>query len=198
MISAIIVSYDYNGGLPSTCIDVEKMSDYFTDIGISEERIFLLLDEDTPDRESFLSIFEKIPSFQRIIFYYTGHGVKDGIKLPNSDKIRYGEIRNLLEKKSQSYIMVMDCCNTGTMGFNYLIYRGKKIGEKNKVTQEKSALLIRASRRNTDAILHSEEGSLFTDRLLRNLKRSPSIEELYVKLYADTENISEFSYLLGQ
>lgn len=56
-----------------------------------------------------------------VIFYYSGHGVKDHILLPSNETVSWNSIYELLLRKTRNITIILDCCNSPL--FHDLCYR---------------------------------------------------------------------------
>lgn len=78
----------------------------------------------TPNHDSFLQYLSEIPMTpdRKLLFYYTGHGVPEGIVLPDNSLINSIELRNAILSIGTSFgikldsigsqiFIIMDCCN---------------------------------------------------------------------------------------
>ena len=73
----------------------------------------------TSERE-LLNSLQSIKKYNRLFFYYSGHGVSKGLKLPNGDICRYDLLRDELLKISRLEIFgLFDCCHGPTFNLSW-------------------------------------------------------------------------------
>jgi hypothetical protein len=110
----------------------------------------------------------------QVMFYYTGHGDADQkMRFPNGQRHDLIEVRNLLLNQcspAAEIFMVMDCCNSGSLGLPYgLSSESSKFRLRSVETMtDRVVLLISASSETEKAGIVSD-GSYFTKYLFEVL-----------------------------
>jgi hypothetical protein len=100
-------------------------------------------------------------------FYYSGHGIKEGLLLPDKNVLCYTTLRSCLDH--DNVFIVLDCCNASSLELSYEYTREKpRLINCNKITKNK-IWLFTASREEEKA-KSGKDGSFFTTLLFSLLK----------------------------
>lgn len=113
-----------------------------------------------------------------VVFYYSGHGVKEGILLPSHEVISWISIYELVLRKARNVTMILDCCNSPL--FHNLCYRyvsGWNIYCEDSHSERKIVVFTPADTKPT----LTAEGSLFTKQLINcfNNRVTYSVMEIH-------------------
>lgn len=124
------------------------------------------------DKPSFENIFDMVPrKSERCLFYFSGHGSKDCILLPDGTKYPIIQLREKILELGKQILVVFDCCNPHGLFMPLLACRGTK--KMNMISQnflEEDVVVITSSEPD-EKIKADDSGSPFTFNLFHYLKK---------------------------
>ena len=180
MVLAILIgfSYDFNP-LPGTESDLKNAVSWCKSFDC-EIKIF----SDIPfpksvrvtEGRTLLSLIVKRLKQQvpdKLIIYYSGHGVKDSMVMPNKELLLFTDFKdNIINSVSDTteIFWILDCCNPSGLHLPFkLVDNSFRLSESKVVCLTQPILLIASSEEGEKAIA-LKSGSLFSSKLFSVLK----------------------------
>lgn len=124
------------------------------------------------DKSSFENIFDMIPrKSERCLFYFTGHGSKDCIHLPDNTKYPIIMLREKILEMGKQILVIFDCCNPHGL---YLPFSAdRKTKKMNMISQNflEEDVIVLTSSEPTEKIKADDSGSPFTFNLFHYLNK---------------------------
>lgn len=205
-IKALLVGLEYNGTnsyLPSTSHDLVCAVKWCNTMGCTDITIITditILDPDYVDIFNNNNIIRITDIFtmnyalkkavssphcnQHGIFYYTGHGEKEGIQLPDNDIMDNTILRNYVAKLATNVFCIIDCCyfDGWKLPFTYSIEQDRFILNDNYDCLTNNLMVISMSTDRGES-LSNTNCSIFSKRifsLLYRMKDNPKMLALSV------------------
>jgi hypothetical protein len=137
------------------------------------------------NRINFLNVLKNIKvKDDKLFVYFTGHGKKSKIILPNGDKVSHSDILNELTRDRSinlELFWIMDCCHPTSSGLEYELEDEKFKYIPNSIPTIQKILLIASSSEDQKSV-STYYGSFFTKYLFKilndlcdeNVKKWPS------------------------
>lgn len=127
------------------------------------------------NQETFADALKRISLLdERLIVYYSGHGVKDSMVLPDHKLFAYVNFRNLIINNVCEYeeiFWIMDCCNPHGLNFPYVLKGNTFVLNKGNFECFTQPILLITSSNSEQKSVATRNGSLFTRHLFRLLKQ---------------------------
>jgi len=112
-----------------------------------------------------------LPQDDHILLYYSGHGVRDALIMPDGESIPVTHIRSLLTGKMRPHgqlFFILDCCHTCGLYLPYkLSFDRFRLTDDGRLTTSR-ILLITATQEDQKAV-STQRGSLFSELLFQEL-----------------------------
>lgn len=108
----------------------------------------------------------------KLIIYYTGHGVKDSIVLPNKTLLPFIDFRNCILNKLNPYVeifWILDCCNPNGLHLPFKLYDTQYSLSSSKVECVSNPILLITSSEPEEKSVATCYGSIFSRHLFRLL-----------------------------
>lgn len=193
--------------------DAEKLFDFFTSrtgAALQTSNTKLILNKQATKENivtSVAALFKKAEPQDRVIFYFSGHGIQNKLIPHDSDAttnmISYQEIKTLFsQSKAQTKLCIIDACNAGSVK-----YSPKKVKDTSQTSSNKAKVAVMVSSRLYQKSLeHNQLGQgIFSYYLIEGLKGEANtnkdsiidITELHryvfqnVKKHTDSQQIPE-------
>lgn len=147
---AILLGFSYfnlpDKYLPSTASDILLMSKKYQDSIIISDNFQLKKKLYCSDLENIVYHLNKVKS-KEILFYFTGHGVPEGLLLPNGTVLEYHYLKKFLEKRFDKITLILDCCHASNFELRWKLKKNDWIQHKT-VEDHKNFLSITAESYN--------------------------------------------------
>lgn len=157
------------------------VDEYFQDF----IRNFDKLNNIITDKHTLHNFFDsiEITKDNRLLFYYTGHGTKNNITLPDQDNYPSLELRNsiinLTQKDQSDIFIILDCCNPHGLYLPFMLskedFRYKLVGD-NFITPK--VLLMTSSDEDSKSEANKNY-SFFTKELFSIFKDRKQLYSFY-------------------
>lgn len=119
---------------------------------------------------------------EKLIIYYSGHGVKDSIVIPDKSLLPFIAFRDVIIKQLSSYtevFWILDCCNPNGLHLPYILDNNQFILSSSKIECVRQTMLLITSSEENEKSIATKHGSVFSRHLFhllntlnnRNLKR---------------------------
>ncbi len=118
----------------------------------------------------------------KLIIYYTGHGVKDAMVLPNDETLMFIEFRDMILDNIDAYCEVFwiaDCCNPNGL---YLPYKLRDDGlrlSNTRISFVTQPIILITSADDNEKSISTKYGSAFTVELFRLLNAMNILNDSY-------------------
>lgn len=130
------------------------------------------------DESSLLSTIENflkkgIPD-NKLVIYYTGHGVKDCLVMPNRNLLPIIEFRDTILNNINHDVeifFILDCCNPSGMNLPYKLVRNEFSLSPKKIECVLQPILMITSSEHNEKSVATKFGSLFSRNLFKILSR---------------------------
>lgn len=179
---AVLIGFEYTYGENTTMIpciktDLENIIKFvssfvdkiaiFSDINVKDS--FSDYITNVHNGYELMKELSDIEFYDRIIFYFSGHGVADCILTPDEKAIDVRLLLNLLIKDASSQVFaIMDCCHASSMRLCYKLNNCKLILRDRRLTVPIANEIILITGTNEDKnekAISSKTGSVFTNNL---------------------------------
>lgn len=137
---------------------------------------------------------------ERNIIYYTGHGIPNGIFLPDQSSIGIINLRNKIMKLctlSSEFLWIIDCCNSTGLALPFKLEDNCFKLSPSPISPVQNKILLITSSRPEEKAIATGEGSLFTKNIFeyfRKLKIDDtsciSVDEIKSWLSGKNRNLS--------
>lgn len=127
----------------------------------------------------FSSSINKILNIQHItklVVYYTGHGVQNGIKLPDENHMSFNDFRDNVIKNVNENVeifWILDCCNPSNLSLPYQLKNNQFIFQNDSTFFGPHRILLITSANSNEKSITTKTGSLFTRYLFKILSNMP-------------------------
>lgn len=138
---------------------------------------------------------------EKMVLYYSGHGKKESIILPNNKLFSFDKFRNIICNKLPSEIeifMIIDCCEAHGLQLPFHYHNKKfKLSKYNKVYLPHKVLLITSSEPNENCVMDKNGGSLFSKFLFEYLTslqykhKKYSIPNIFTNIFSKSDDNTE-------
>jgi hypothetical protein len=137
----------------------------------------------TTSDELLTGIFNKFRQLDddRLIIYYSGHGNKDALILPNHELLSFIALRDTVLKQLSSTVeifWILDCCNPTGLHLPFILEGNNFVLSPSRISCVMQPILLIISSNAKEKSVSSDMGSLFTRHLfhiLHNLSDGPTI-----------------------
>lgn len=113
-------------------------------------------------------------SDNRLVIYYSGHGVKECMMLPDGTLLPFVEFRDYVLDNINPYVeifWILDCCNPNGLYLPYKLEKNKFMLSPSKVQCVLQPILLITSSESNEKSVTTKLGSLFTRNIFRLLTR---------------------------
>jgi hypothetical protein len=225
MVNVLLIGFEYRQKhLPGTVMDLYRSWKYFNQNNFNISIITdicritgeINLSNWYKDNQSVIHLVKNYNDFFgvinrynhpddcRTILYYTGHGVDEGLVLPDGNSFSFITLHKILSKKMSDrdeIYYILDCCypNSINLPFHLANNIWNLVGKENKYFREK-VMVITSSEGNKESLM-KDSGSLFSRiffqlislvfkrKKSRNLTRFLRIINKHLKEYNQVTNI---------
>lgn len=117
----------------------------------------------------------------RLIIYYSGHGIKDSLVLPDRKLLSFVTLRDAILKQLSStteIFWVLDCCNPTGLCLPFMLEGNNFVLSPTRISCVIQPILLIISANAQEKSVSSDTGSLFTRylfRILHGLNNGPTI-----------------------
>lgn len=122
-----------------------------------------------------LTIYQNnIPSDNRIVLYYSGHGLKDCLVMPDKSLLSCIDLRdNFLQSLTDDceLFWILDCCNPHGMHLPYSYVDGQYTLNDGRIDYIKQSIILITSAANNEKSIATNSGSIFSRNLFKLLQR---------------------------
>lgn len=137
--------------------------------------------------KDFLKILETIDISceEKLMIYYSGHGLREGISFPDKSTLNYIDFRNIIAEKATIYteiFWILDCCNCSNLSLPYELKENKFVLSKKQISFAKQPMLLIKSSDINEKSVSTFFGSLFTYHLFKILQELDGPNKLPVPL----------------
>lgn len=134
------------------------------------------------NKDDLLSWLHNISWSNRVIIYYSGHGKKKELLLPNGEQLCTHTLRDVIKQETQDnceVFIIYDCCNPNNLDLPFQLKGNTFVNADNMLTAKfcKQKILLMASSRQEEKSVATPYGSLFTRHLFNTL-RSLDIDQV--------------------
>lgn len=137
----------------------------------------------TTSNELLTGISDKLEQMtdERLIIYYSGHGTKDALVLPNRELLPFIAFRDTILRQvsaTTEIFWILDCCNPTGLHLPFVLNNNKFVLSSARVSCVLQPILLIISSNSQEKSVTSDTGSLFTRylfRILHNLNIGSSI-----------------------
>lgn len=119
----------------------------------------------------FLNAFLNVTD-DKLIIYYSGHGVKDYMVMPDKSNVQFIKFRNTLLSKLPSYteiFWILDCCNPNGLHLPFKLEDNSFKLSSNQVECVSQPILLIISSNSEEKSVATKYGSIFSRHLFRIL-----------------------------
>lgn len=173
----------------------ENNIQYSIDHGITNQDLFSFLKQDPfinrtiiTDKISLLESIMKIlkPNIDnKVVIYYSGHGIKDSMVMPNKTLLSFIDFRNNILSVLNPYtelFFILDCCNPNGLHLPYKLQNNSFTLSPTKIEFVSQPILLITSSETNEKSIATKFGSVFSRHLFRiltqlNLPISPNIRK---------------------
>lgn len=175
MPTAILIGFQYNfNSLPGAEVDLKTGLTWcksfgcdthiFTDVpnaGILAEngRTLVML---------VMDVLRKGIPDNKLIIYYSGHGVKDSMVMPNKDLLLFTDFKDNVLSVLDNYteiFWILDCCNPSGLHLPFKLKSNSFILSPSKIVCVTQPILLIASSEEGEKAVALKSGSLFSTKL---------------------------------
>ena len=117
----------------------------------------------------------------KLIIYYSGHGVKDSLILPDQTLLSFIIFRDLILDLLQPYVeifWIMDCCNPNGLHLPYKLQNNSFVLSSSKIECVSQPIILITSADSHEKSAATRSGSIFSHQLflyLQKMNESPTI-----------------------
>ena len=121
----------------------------------------------------------------KVMFYYTGHGIRNGIQLPKHEFLKYTDLKNLIFKTIEpraECLIILDCCHCNDLSFPFILedQNWKLIHDTDFTTI--NCVLITSTQEQEESNA-SVDGSVFTTSLMDIFHQAQDLNWVSIKDY---------------
>jgi len=131
--------------------------------------------------ETISKILRNKISDDKLIIYYSGHGVKDSLVMPNKDLLPFIGLRDIVASNISSYtetFWILDCCNPNGLHLPYRLDNNMFILSSTKIECVLQPMLLITSSEAQEKSVATKYGSIFSRNLFHLLKSLNESEKL--------------------
>lgn len=121
---------------------------------------------------TIIGILEAGVSDDKLIIYYSGHGVKDSMVMPDRTLVPFIDFRDNILQTLHSYIeifWILDCCNPNGLHLPYRLEGNIFVLSSSKIECVSQPILLITSSESNEKSIATKYGSVFSRHLFRIL-----------------------------
>lgn len=180
MPTAILIGFQYGvsfgNPLPGTKADLKNAiswcKSFDCDIHIFTDILSMNKSVHIEDGRSLVALIVKILNKKiidnKLIIYYSGHGVKDSMVMPNKDLLLFTDFKDNILKILDPYTEIfwmLDCCNPSGLHLPFKLDNNSFALSSSKIQCVTQPILLIASSEEGEKAIGLQSGSLFSTKL---------------------------------
>lgn len=165
---------------------------------LSSKRIISNINDILTSLESLLDIQDN-----KLIIYYTGHGMKDSMVMPDKSLLSFIKFRDTVLQYLNKYVeifWILDCCNPNGLNLPYKLTDNTFMLSPNKVDFITQPILLITSADANEKSVSTKLGSLFSRNLFKTLTNLNIVEAFPIirdKIRIPTHNNRNLKRIIG-
>ena len=147
-----------------------------------------------------VNILERGIPDKKLVIYYSGHGVKDSMVMPDRTLLPFVDFRDNILKNIDCDVeifCILDCCNPSGMHLPYKLINNEFVLSPTKIECVSQPILLITSSETNEKSIATKSGSVFSRHLFRILTRMGSDDISYTKITIPQHKNRNLRRLIG-